>query len=209
MNKCTSSAGGPLEGPLGSNVFLGILGIRDLIPLLPLLEKAFKPRACISELPRLPAQGMDNARSLLVPEAECPRVQPPSQCHTDPRGQPETLQDHAVHGAGAGPWQLEAESPREHKDATGSALHCRSSPMEISSEEMGGLQKVLCRFAAGWRPAPSSPGLLWERQPPQTKTKSLAHGFRTGFKAASFLPAARPTGGVERPGAIKQLCKPR
>lgn len=122
---------------------------------------------------------------------------------TQSPGKPEMLQVCASPGDESGPWQLEEDLPGGDRDATGTVLHCRSSPVEISSEEREGLQKAHSEFASPWHAVPSSLGLFRERELPQTS--SLTHGSRTGFKAASFLPTARAVwlGGVERLGSIK------
>lgn len=126
------------DGGSGVKYLPGKAGDKGSHPSSALLEKAFQPRACISELSHLPGQGKDTARSLPVPGAGYLRVQSPPRCHTIPGAARNTA-------GSCSPWswiwplELEEESPKGDRDATGTVLHCRSSPTEISSEEREGL----------------------------------------------------------------------
>lgn len=198
---------------LGINVFLGRLEVRSPIPPLPLLEKPLELSAschiCLGREKALPCPSWCQEQD--VPGC---RAQPPPSVPHSPPGQPGTPQVCASAGDESGPWQLEEDSPGGDGDATGAALHGRSSPVEISKRGGGRFAKG-CFFLANLLPVgarrPTPPGGCAGRGTPQAPQSPRIEGSIE----SSIVPTSRQAnggggvGGVERLGAIKQLGKPR
>lgn len=189
----------------GSNIFLGRLEIRG--PIL--------PRLCWR---RLSSPGLVSASCPISLGRE--RTLPgPCQCQeqgisgcspllgaTQSLGQPETLRVHARPGAGSGPWSWK----KNHPKGTGmppalcsiAGLHPRRSAARRG--------KVCKRLFANLLPAgtqcPTPRGCFGRGSPPKPRASPMDQEQALKQHHSYLLPGQR---GVERLGAIKQLCKPR